>query len=41
MEHATATHAPGELILRLRGVGKNFGAVTALKDIDLDVPAVG
>jgi D-xylose transport system ATP-binding protein len=25
-----------ELILRLRGVGKQFGAVTALEDIELD-----
>jgi D-xylose transport system ATP-binding protein len=29
----------GELILRLRGVSKQFGAVTALSDIDLDVHA--
>lgn len=29
----------GELILRLRNVGKKFGAVTALEDIDLDVHA--
>lgn len=29
----------GELILRLRKVGKKFGAVTALEDIDLDVHA--
>lgn len=29
----------GELILRLRGVGKQFGAVTALEDIELDVHA--
>lgn len=29
----------GELLLRLRGVGKKFGAVTALESIDLDVHA--
>lgn len=29
----------GELILKLRGVSKQFGAVTALKDIELDVHA--
>lgn len=29
----------GELILSLRGVSKNFGAVSALTDIDLDVHA--
>lgn len=29
----------GELLLRLRGVGKQFGAVTALEDIELDVHA--
>jgi ABC-type sugar transport system ATPase subunit len=28
-----------EPILRLRGIGKNFGAVQALSDVDLDVPA--
>ncbi len=35
------TEAPprGELILRLRGISKQFGAVTALSDIDLDVHA--
>ena len=30
---------PGDLILRLRGVSKQFGAVTALADIELDVHA--
>ena len=30
---------PGELILRLRGISKQFGAVSALADIDLDVYA--
>ena len=29
----------GEVILRLQGVSKQFGAVTALEDIDLDVHA--
>lgn len=29
----------GELILRLEGVGKKFGAVTALEDIQLDIHA--
>src|SRR3978361_1887538 len=29
----------GELVLSLRGVSKNFGAVSALTDIDLDVHA--
>jgi D-xylose transport system ATP-binding protein len=27
-----------EPLLRLRGIGKNFGPVTALSDIDLDIP---
>ena len=31
--------SPGELVLSLRGVCKNFGAVSALTDIDLDVHA--
>jgi len=31
--------APGELVLSLRGISKNFGAVSALTDIDLDVHA--
>jgi D-xylose transport system ATP-binding protein len=39
MEQAKKGHEPGELILRLRGVGKKFGAVTALDNIDLDVHA--
>jgi D-xylose transport system ATP-binding protein len=30
---------PGELVLSLRGISKNFGAVSALTDIDLDVHA--
>jgi D-xylose transport system ATP-binding protein len=31
--------AQGELILRLRGISKQFGAVTALSDIELDIHA--
>src|SRR5438270_11762228 len=30
---------PGELVLSLRGISKNFGAVSALTDIELDVHA--
>src|SRR4051812_922728 len=30
---------PGRLVLSLRGVSKNFGAVSALTDIELDVHA--
>jgi len=30
---------PGELVLSLRGISKNFGAVSALTDVDLDVHA--
>ena len=40
--HVTTQSTPpskGNLILRLRGVGKQFGAVTALEDIELDVHA--
>jgi D-xylose transport system ATP-binding protein len=33
------TASVGELVLSLRGVSKNFGAVSALTDIDLDVHA--
>ncbi|MFT3973024.1 MAG: ATP-binding cassette domain-containing protein [Amaricoccus sp.] len=33
------TEPPGELILSLRGISKNFGAVSALTGIDLDVHA--
>jgi ABC-type sugar transport system ATPase subunit len=38
---ATAGRAPGlsEPLLRLVGIGKNFGPVRALTDIDLDIPA--
>ena len=31
--------ASGETVLSLRGIGKQFGAVSALTDIDLDVRA--
>jgi D-xylose transport system ATP-binding protein len=30
---------PGELLLRLKGISKKFGAVTALEDIELEVHA--
>ena len=33
------TAAAGELVLSLRGISKNFGAVSALTDIELDVHA--
>lgn len=33
------TPPPGDLILKLRGISKQFGAVTALSDIELDVHA--
>ncbi|MFT6931960.1 MAG: D-xylose transport system ATP-binding protein [Paracoccaceae bacterium] len=39
MTQKNAGPEKGELILRLRGVGKQFGAVTALEDIELDVHA--
>lgn len=39
MAHAGARRAKGELLLRLRGVSKQFGAVTALSDIDLEIAA--
>ena len=36
----TAPPAPaGAPLLRLHGIGKNFGPVHALADIDLDIPA--
>jgi D-xylose transport system ATP-binding protein len=37
MSRAAQDRAQGELILRLRGISKQFGAVTALSDIELDV----
>jgi D-xylose transport system ATP-binding protein len=36
---ADRTVSTGELVLSLRGISKNFGAVSALTDIDLDVHA--
>lgn len=39
MTRQSADATAGELILRLRGVGKQFGAVTALEDIELDIHA--
>ena len=42
-DHPEATSRPAakpdEPLLRLQGVSKNFGAVQALTDVDLDVPA--
>ena len=38
-EPATPRSAPGKLVLSLRGISKNFGAVSALTDIELDVHA--
>jgi len=37
--HAPAAPAGEDPLLRLRGIGKNFGPVQALIDIDLDIPA--
>ena len=39
MNRASQSRDNGELILRLRGISKQFGAVTALEDIQLDVHA--
>lgn len=39
MEQKYSRTPDGELILSLRGVCKQFGAVTALEDIELDVHA--
>ncbi len=39
MTESTTQPRAGETILSLRGVGKRFGAVQALRDIDLDVRA--
>lgn len=39
MNESTQAAGNGELILRLRGIGKQFGAVTALEDIALDIHA--
>ncbi|TBN38638.1 sugar ABC transporter ATP-binding protein [Paracoccus subflavus] len=38
-DQAYARRAKGDLLLSLRGVSKQFGAVTALSDIELDVRA--
>src|SRR5580704_15572507 len=38
-DNSTTRSARGELVLSLRGVSKNFGAVSALTDIELDVHA--
>ncbi len=39
MTQASRGRDHGDLILRLRGISKQFGAVTALEDIELDVHA--
>ena len=39
MAQAATRHAKGDLLLRLSGVSKQFGAVTALSDIELEVNA--
>jgi ABC-type sugar transport system ATPase subunit len=39
MQSANPVQPQEESLLRLAGVGKNFGAVRALYDIDLDIPA--
>ncbi|HET7412117.1 MAG TPA: ATP-binding cassette domain-containing protein [Pararhizobium sp.] len=36
---SSASSPPGELVLSLRGISKNFGAVSALTEIELDVHA--
>ncbi len=38
-DSTTTRAAPGELVLSLRGISKQFGAVSALSDIELDVHA--
>src|SRR3982751_4703206 len=38
-DKGTTQSTPGELVLSLRGVSKHFGAVSALRDIELDVHA--
>jgi ABC-type sugar transport system ATPase subunit len=37
--HAAPAGGDGQMLLRLRGIGKNFGPVEALASIDLDIPA--
>ena len=39
VENISGTSEAGAPVLRLRGISKNFGAVSALTDIDLDVHA--
>jgi D-xylose transport system ATP-binding protein len=36
---ASSAAVDGEPLLRLQDIGKNFGPVRALTDIDLDIPA--
>src|SRR5258707_10172235 len=36
---ASQSNSQNDLVLSLRGISKNFGAVSALTDIDLDVHA--
>ena len=36
---ASPAGSDGEVLLRLRGIGKNFGPVHALTDINLDIPS--
>src|SRR5258706_12892081 len=38
-DNFTHRSRPGNLVLSLRGISKNFGAVSALTDIELDVHA--
>ena len=38
-DNSDGPNAPGALVLSLRGLSKNFGAVSALTDIELDVHA--
>src|SRR2546428_13336943 len=38
-DHSMTRTPPGDLVLSLRGISKNFGAVSALTDVELDVHA--
>jgi D-xylose transport system ATP-binding protein len=38
-DNSATRPVPGKLVLSLRGISKNFGAVSALTDIELDVHA--
>jgi ABC-type sugar transport system ATPase subunit len=38
-DHRTTEHAPGDVVLRVEGLTKNFGGVDALTDFDLTVRA--